>query len=62
MSNFKVCYSVKYTDKEGKNFNLLVERKNYFENLQDAFKFCKEIYGSRNNGYEVVGKPSIERM
>ena len=62
MSNFKVCYSVKCTDKEGNNFNVLIERKNYFENLQDAFKFCREIYGSRKNGYEVVGKPSIERM
>ena len=58
MNNFKVIYSVKYLDKG----NLLVERKNYFQNLQDAFKFCKEIYGSRKNGVEVVGRPSIERM
>lgn len=62
MSNFRVRYSVKHIDRESKDYNLLVERKNYFENLQDAFKFCKEIYGSRKNGVEVIGRPSIERM
>lgn len=62
MNNFKVCYSIKHIEKGSKNFNLLVERKNYFDNLQDAFKFCKEIYGSRKNGVEVIGRPLIERM
>lgn len=61
-NNFKVCYSVKYVDRNHNSNNLLVDRKAYFENLQDAFKFCKNIYGSRRNGIEVVGRPSIERL
>jgi hypothetical protein len=56
MPRFKVCYNVKNTDK------VLDVRNSYFDTLQEAFKFSKEIYGMRKNGYEVIGRPSIERI
>ena len=61
-NNFKVCYSVKHIDKESNIYGLLVDKKNYFETLQAAFRFSKLIYGSRANGIQVMGRPSIERM
>jgi hypothetical protein len=62
MVKFKVCYDVKHVDKADRLYGLLVEKKSYFETLQEAFKFSKEIYGMRKNGVEVVGRPSIERL
>lgn len=61
-NNFRVCYSIKHIDKESNIYGLLVDKKVFFETLQDAFKFSKEIYGSRKNGIQVMGRPSIERM
>jgi hypothetical protein len=61
-AKFKVCYDVKHTEKGNGIYGLLVTKKNYFHSLQEAFNFSKEIYGMRNNGIEVVGRPSIERM
>jgi hypothetical protein len=60
--NFKVCYDVKNVEKGNGIYNLIVTKKSYFETLQEAFTFSKEIYGMRKNGVEVVGRPSIERM
>lgn len=61
-AKFKVCYDVKHTEKGDGIYGLLVTKKDYFQTLQEAFSFSKEIYGLRKNGVEVVGRPSIERM
>lgn len=62
MVKFKVCYDIKHVEKSDRLYGLLIERKSYFETLQEAFKFSKEIYGLRKNGVEVVGRPLIERL
>lgn len=59
---FKVTYDVKNTEKGNGIYGLIVEKYCYFESLQEAFKFSKELYGSRRNGIQVIGRPSIERM
>ena len=59
---FKVAYDVKYTEKGDNLYGLLLSRNDYFQTLQEAFKFSKEIYGLRKNGVQVMGRPSIERM
>ena len=59
---FKVAYDVKNIEKGNGIYCLITEKYCYFDSLQEAFKFTKEIYGSRHNGVEVVGRPSIERM
>jgi hypothetical protein len=61
-AKFKVCYDVKHTEKGDGVYGLLITKKSYFQTLQEAFSFSKEIYGMRYNGVEVVGRPSIERM
>jgi hypothetical protein len=61
-AKFKVSYDVKHVEKGDGIYGLLVTKKNYFQTLQEAFCFSKEIYGMRYNGVEVVGRPSIERM
>jgi hypothetical protein len=61
-AKFKVCYDVKHTEKGDGVYRLLITKKSYFQTLQEAFSFSKEIYGMRYNGVEVVGRPSIERM
>jgi len=57
-AKFKVCYDVKNVEKG----NLLVTKKNYFQTLQEAFNFSKEIYGMRSDSVQVVGRPSIESL
>jgi hypothetical protein len=59
---FKVSYDVKHMERGNGIYGLLITKKSYFHTLQEAFSFSKEIYGMRNNGMEVVGRPSIERM
>jgi hypothetical protein len=61
-AKFKVSYDVKHVEKGNGIYGLLVTKKSYFHTLQEAFSFSKEIYGHRMNGFEVVGRPSIERM
>lgn len=59
---FKVCYDVKNVERGNGIYGLLVTKKSYFQTLQEAFSFSKEIYGMKSNGVEVIGRPSIERM
>jgi hypothetical protein len=61
-AKFKVSYDVKHVEKGNGIYGLLVTKKSYFQTLQEAFSFSKEIYGLRHNGVEVVGRPSIERL
>lgn len=61
-AKFKVCYDVKHTERGNGIYGLLITKKNYFQTLQEAFNFSKQIYGSSYNGVEVVGRPSIERI
>lgn len=61
-AKFKVCYDVKSTERGNGVYGLLVSKSNYFGTLREAFSFSKEIYGSRKDGVEVIGRPFIERM
>jgi hypothetical protein len=61
-AKFKVCYDVKVTDKQKDVYGLLITKKSYFKTLKEAFSFSKEIYASRVNDEEVIGRPFIERV
>lgn len=58
---FVVDYTIKDTDRGSSLYNILIDRKVKFNNLQDAIKFIKTIDEKYSDRVKLVGKPVIER-
>jgi len=61
MAKFKVSYNIKHNDKSRHLYNVLIERKSEFEELEDAIRFAKLLKVTNNGAYQLVGDPVIER-
>jgi hypothetical protein len=58
---YKVSYHIKNTNKSSNDHNVLLNKKNVFDELQDAIRFVKLLKFTHGGVYQLVGEPVIER-